>query len=41
VQASIGDKLARELLAGRIHDGDTAVVDLPASKDSLEVSPAA
>jgi ATP-dependent Clp protease ATP-binding subunit ClpB len=41
VQSSIGDKLARELLAGRLHDGDTAVVDLPASKDSLEVHPAA
>ncbi|HET9188501.1 MAG TPA: AAA family ATPase, partial [Acidothermaceae bacterium] len=37
VQASIGDKLARALLAGEIHDGDTAVVDLPPSKDSLEV----
>ena len=37
VQASIGDKLAKALLAGEIHDGDTAVVDLPPSKDSLEV----
>ncbi|HEX7106958.1 MAG TPA: ATP-dependent chaperone ClpB [Acidothermaceae bacterium] len=37
VQASIGDKLAKALLAGEIHDGDTAIVDLPASKDSLEV----
>jgi ATP-dependent Clp protease ATP-binding subunit ClpB len=37
VQASIGDKLARALLAGEIHDGDTAIVDLPPSKDSLEV----
>jgi len=25
------------LLAGEIHDGDTAIVDLPPSKDSLEV----
>jgi ATP-dependent Clp protease ATP-binding subunit ClpB len=37
VQASIGDKLAKALLAGEIHDGDTAVVDLPPSKDALEV----
>jgi ATP-dependent Clp protease ATP-binding subunit ClpB len=37
VQASIGDKLAKALLAGEIHDGDTAIVDLPPSKDSLEV----
>ena len=38
VQAAIGDKLARALLAGEIHDGDTALVDLPASKDSLEIA---
>ena len=37
VQASIGDKLAKALLSGEIHDGETAVVDLPPSKDSLEV----
>ncbi len=37
VQASIGDRLAKALLAGELHDGDTAIVDLPPSKDSLEV----
>ncbi|MDQ1485333.1 MAG: ATP-dependent Clp protease ATP-binding subunit ClpB, partial [Actinomycetota bacterium] len=40
VQSSIGDKLARSLLAGEIHDGDSVVVDLSASKDTLEVHPA-
>ncbi|HTC69734.1 MAG TPA: ATP-dependent chaperone ClpB [Acidothermaceae bacterium] len=40
VQSSIGDKLARGLLAGEIHDGDSVVVDLSASKDELELHPA-
>ncbi len=40
VQSAIGDQLAKAVLAGTIHDGDTAVVDLPPSKDSLEVRPA-
>ncbi|MDI2130809.1 ATP-dependent chaperone ClpB [Yinghuangia seranimata] len=39
VQTSIGDRLARELLAGDIADGDTVVVDLDAAQDALEVSP--
>ncbi|MGH8888872.1 MAG: ATP-dependent chaperone ClpB [Acidothermaceae bacterium] len=41
VQSSIGDKLARALLAGEVHDGDTAIVDLPPSKDALEIVRAA
>jgi len=41
VQSAIGDKLARGVLAGEIHDGDAAIVDLPPSKDALEVRAAA
>jgi ATP-dependent Clp protease ATP-binding subunit ClpB len=37
VASAIGDKLARALLAGDIHDGDSVLVDLSASKDELEV----
>ena len=37
VQSSIGDSLARELLAGEIVDGDTVVVDLSETKDGLVV----
>jgi ATP-dependent Clp protease ATP-binding subunit ClpB len=40
VQKAIGDQLARELLAGEVRDGDTVVVDLNESKDSLQVQPA-
>jgi ATP-dependent Clp protease ATP-binding subunit ClpB len=40
VQSAIGDQLARALLAGELHDGETAVVDLSPSKDALEVTPA-
>ncbi len=40
VASAIGDKLARALLTGEIHDGDTVLVDLSASKDELEVHPA-
>ncbi|MCF2526648.1 ATP-dependent chaperone ClpB [Yinghuangia soli] len=39
VQTSIGDKLARELLAGDIADGDTVVVDLDDAHDTLVVQP--
>jgi ATP-dependent Clp protease ATP-binding subunit ClpB len=38
VQVSIGDSLARALLAGEIVDGDTVVVDLNDGKDGLSVS---
>jgi ATP-dependent Clp protease ATP-binding subunit ClpB len=37
VASAVGDKLARALLAGDIHDGDSVLVDLSASKDELEV----
>jgi ATP-dependent Clp protease ATP-binding subunit ClpB len=39
VQSAIGDQLAREILAGQVHDGDTVRVDLSAAKDALEVRP--
>jgi ATP-dependent Clp protease ATP-binding subunit ClpB len=38
VQSTIGDSLARALLAGEITDGDKVVVDLNDTKDSLSVS---
>ncbi len=38
IQSSIGDKLARSLLAGDITDGDTVVVDLDEASDSLTVT---
>ncbi len=38
IQSSIGDKLARALLAGGITDGDTVVVDLDEASDSLTVT---
>jgi ATP-dependent Clp protease ATP-binding subunit ClpB len=38
VQSSIGDSLAKALLAGDITDGDTVVVDLNDAKDGLSVS---
>ncbi|MEV6342163.1 ATP-dependent chaperone ClpB [Actinoplanes sp. NPDC051851] len=37
VQATIGDLLAKALLAGEVQDGDTVVVDLAAAKDGLTV----
>src|SRR5690349_11887717 len=37
VQSSIGDSLARALLAGEIVDGDTVLVDLNDAKDGLSV----
>ncbi|MQA02122.1 MAG: ATP-dependent chaperone ClpB [Streptosporangiales bacterium] len=39
IQQAIGDQLARALLAGEIHDGDTVRVDLNESTDALEVTP--
>jgi len=40
VQSAIGDQLARELLSGEVHDGDTVVVDIPdiEAGDSLTVT---
>jgi len=37
IQSAIGDQLARALLAGEISDGDTVVVDLDETADSLTV----
>jgi ATP-dependent Clp protease ATP-binding subunit ClpB len=39
IQSSIGDKLARELIAGEVTDGDTVVVDLDEPADTLQVGP--
>jgi ATP-dependent Clp protease ATP-binding subunit ClpB len=38
VQQSIGDRLAKELLAGEVRDGDTVKVDLDAAADTLTVT---
>ncbi|HEX6194654.1 MAG TPA: ATP-dependent chaperone ClpB [Jiangellaceae bacterium] len=38
VQSAIGDKLAKAILAGEIHDGDTVLVDLDESADTLSVT---
>jgi ATP-dependent Clp protease ATP-binding subunit ClpB len=38
VQSSIGDSLAKALLAGQIIDGDTVLVDVSDNKDTLVVS---
>jgi ATP-dependent Clp protease ATP-binding subunit ClpB len=40
VQSAIGDRLAKALLAGEITDGDTVMVDLDETSDSLTVGPA-
>ena len=40
VQREIGDKLARELLAGTIHDGDTVKVGVDVEANGLTLSPA-
>jgi ATP-dependent Clp protease ATP-binding subunit ClpB len=39
VQSAIGDKLAKAILAGEIHDGDRVRVDLDESADTLTVVP--
>ncbi|GAA4913179.1 ATP-dependent Clp protease ATP-binding subunit ClpB [Stackebrandtia albiflava] len=38
VQNTIGDRLARGLLAGEIHDGDTVTVTVPESGDGLALT---
>jgi ATP-dependent Clp protease ATP-binding subunit ClpB len=40
VQQAIGDRLAKEMLAGDVRDGDTVTVDLDAERDELTVAPA-
>jgi ATP-dependent Clp protease ATP-binding subunit ClpB len=38
VQSAIGDRLAKSILSGEIHDGDTVLVDLDEAGDTLTVS---
>ncbi|MDH6111773.1 ATP-dependent Clp protease ATP-binding subunit ClpB [Kitasatospora sp. MAP12-15] len=38
VQSAIGDQLAKAILSGRVHDGDTVVVDRDEENDRLSVS---
>ncbi|MGZ4542053.1 MAG: hypothetical protein ACXVXI_02780, partial [Mycobacteriaceae bacterium] len=38
VQHAIGDQLARELLAGQVHDGDSVTVDVADDGGALTVS---
>ncbi|MFF4653175.1 ATP-dependent chaperone ClpB [Streptomyces sp. NPDC001380] len=40
VQSAIGDQLARAILSGRVHDGDTVAVDRDEAVDRLTVGPA-
>jgi ATP-dependent Clp protease ATP-binding subunit ClpB len=40
VQSAIGDRLAKALLGGEIHDGDTVLVELADTKDGLAVTAA-
>ncbi len=39
IQSAIGDQLARELLGGKIRDGDTVLVDAAAGESGLTVGP--
>ncbi|MEU2628466.1 AAA family ATPase, partial [Kitasatospora sp. NPDC007106] len=39
VQSAIGDRLAKEILSGRVHDGDTVLVDRDEEHDRLSVGP--
>ena len=41
VQRQIGDRLAKEILAGTVTDGDTVVVDTTADFDELDINSAA
>ncbi|MGV9330373.1 AAA family ATPase, partial [Streptosporangium sandarakinum] len=38
VQTAIGDKLAKEVLAGKVQDGDEVVVDMAEGDDALTIS---
>ncbi|WP_377270441.1 ATP-dependent chaperone ClpB [Peterkaempfera sp. SMS 1(5)a] len=40
VQSAIGDQLAKEILSGRVRDGDTVLVDRDETGDRLTVGPA-
>ena len=39
VQSAVGDKLAKEILAGEVKDGDTVTVDIDDTMDGLSVTP--
>ncbi|GAA2868061.1 ATP-dependent chaperone ClpB [Streptosporangium fragile] len=39
VQSAIGDKLAKEVLSGRVQDGDEVLVDIDETSDSLVIGP--
>ena len=39
IQSAIGDQLARELLGGKVHDGDTVLVDAVEGSSELLVQP--
>ncbi len=39
VQTQIGDRLARAILAGEVHDGDKVRIDLDAASDALTLAP--
>ncbi|GAA4857362.1 ATP-dependent chaperone ClpB [Kitasatospora terrestris] len=39
VQSAIGDQLAKEILSGRVHDGDTVLVERDEAQDGLGVGP--
>jgi ATP-dependent Clp protease ATP-binding subunit ClpB len=41
VQSAIGDTLARALLSGEVHDGDTVIVDMAPDRDGLDIHPSA
>jgi ATP-dependent Clp protease ATP-binding subunit ClpB len=38
VQTQIGDRLARGILAGEVHDGDTVRIDRDPATDALTLS---
>jgi len=40
VQTQIGDRLARAILSGEIHDGQTVQIDLDPAKDELTLAAA-
>lgn len=37
MQSAIGDQLAKAILSGQVHDGDTVVVEPAADSDRLTV----
>jgi ATP-dependent Clp protease ATP-binding subunit ClpB len=41
VQKEIGDRLAKAVLSGAVHDGERVVVDLDVEADALVVEPGA